>query len=99
MGVKSDIDEAIRAHGAWKTRFRDFLSGKAGMDLFEISQMECCRFGTWLSEGGQRMLSAEDHAATCELHEPFHQVTGNIVQNIKQRNLRMPARRLYQRCL
>ena len=86
MGGRSDIEDAIKVHGAWKAKFRDFLSGKAGMDLAEISQTDCCKLGKWLGDGGKRMLSAEDHATTCELHKKFHQVAGDIVQNIKQKD-------------
>lgn len=86
MGIRSDIEDAIKVHGAWKAKFRDFLSGKTGMDLSEISKTDCCKLGKWLEDGGKRMLSAEEHAATCELHEKFHQVAGDIVQNIKQKD-------------
>ena len=86
MGIKSDIDDAIQVHGAWKTRFRDFLSGKAAMDMDEISQADACKLGIWLHESGQRMLSAEDHSTAHDLHEQFHQIAGEIVQHVKQKD-------------
>lgn len=86
MGIKSDIDDAIKVHGAWKAKFRDFLSGKAGMEMAEISHSDSCKLGMWLGEAGQRMLSPAHHTKTCELHEKFHQVAGGIVQNIKQKD-------------
>ena len=86
MGIKSDIEDAVQVHGAWKAKFRDFLNGKAGMDLSEISHTHACKLGKWLEDGGQRMLSPENHAKTCELHAQFHRVAGDIVQNIKQKN-------------
>ena len=91
MGINSDIEDAIRVHGAWKARFRDFLSGKAGMDLSDVAKTDACKLGAWLEDGGRRMLSSEDHARTCELHAQFHQVADNIVRNIKQKNF-MAAR-------
>lgn len=86
MGIKSDIEDAVQVHGAWKAKFRDFLNGKAGMDLSEVSHPHACKLGKWLEDGGQRMLSSEDHAKTCELHARFHQVAGDIVHNIKQKD-------------
>jgi hypothetical protein len=86
MGIKHDIEDAIYAHGAWKTRFRDFLGGKAGMDLSEVGHTEACKLGHWLGEEARRMLSPEDHAKACELHAHFHRVAGDIVHNIKQKD-------------
>ena len=91
MGIKHDIEDAIYVHGAWKTRFRDFLGGKAGMDLSEVGHTEACKLGRWLGEEARRMLSPEDHAKACELHAHFHQVAGDIVHNIKQKDF-MAAR-------
>jgi hypothetical protein len=86
MGIKRDIEYAIHTHGAWKTQFRDFLSGRAGMDLPAISQTDACKLGHWLENEARRMLSPEDHAEACRLHESFHKTAGGIVDHIKQRN-------------
>lgn len=86
MGIKHDIEYAIHSHGAWKTRFRDFLSGRAGMDLTTISQDNACKLGHWLGNEARRMLSPEDHAEACRLHARFHQTAGAIVDAIKARN-------------
>jgi hypothetical protein len=91
MGIKSDIEDAIKVHGAWKARFRDFLNGKAGLDLSEVGQTNACKLGMWLGDGANRMLSPENHAKTCELHAQFHRVAGDIVHNIKQKDF-MAAR-------
>lgn len=91
MTIKSDIEDAINVHGAWKAKFRDFLSGKAGLDLPDIGRTDACKLGKWLDDGGHRMLSPEDHAKTCELHTRFHQEAGNIVHHIKQKDF-MAAR-------
>jgi methyl-accepting chemotaxis protein len=86
MGIKSDIEYAIYSHGAWKARFRSFLSGKAGLDLSAIGHTESCKLGKWLADEARRMLSPEDHVKACELHAHFHRVAGDIVHNIKQKN-------------
>ena len=86
MGIKSDIENAIYSHGAWKARFRDFLSGKAGLDLSAVAHTEGCKLGQWLGAESRRMLSPEDHMKACELHAHFHRVAGDIVHHIKQRD-------------
>lgn len=91
MRIKSDIEDAINVHGAWKAKFRDFLSGKAGLDLSGVGHTDACKLGMWLSDGGRRKLSLENHAQACELHARFHQVAGEIVHNIKQKDF-MAAR-------
>ena len=91
MGIKSDIEDAIRVHGAWKAKFRDFLNGKAGLDLSGVGKTNACKLGMWLDNEAHRMLSPENHEKTCDLHARFHQVAGEIVHNIKQREF-MAAR-------
>lgn len=91
MTIKSDIEDAIQVHGAWKAKFRDFLSGKVGLALTDISHTNTCKLGRWLDEGARRKLSPENHAKACELHAQFHQVAGEIVDNIKKKNF-MAAR-------
>jgi hypothetical protein len=86
MSISQDIEYAIRIHGMWKTLFRDFLSGRAPMDLSVVGQPDACKLGNWLDEEGRRMLSPEDHAEACRLHAHFHEVAGRIVDNIKQKD-------------
>ncbi|MDP2030151.1 MAG: CZB domain-containing protein [Thiobacillus sp.] len=91
MTIRSDIEDAIAVHGAWKAKFRDFLSGKAELDLSSVGRTDACKLGMWLADGGRRKLSPENHAKACELHARFHEVAGDIVHNIKQKDF-MAAR-------
>ena len=86
MSIKRDIEYAIYIHGVWKVRFRDFLSGRAPMDLSVVGQPHACKLGHWLDNEARRMLSPEDHAEACRLHARFHQVAGTIVDSIKQKD-------------
>ena len=86
MSIKRDIEYAIYIHGAWKTRFRDFLSGRSPMDLSVVGQPHACKLGLWLDDEARRMLSPEDHAEACRLHARFHQVSGDVVACIKRRD-------------
>lgn len=85
MGIKRDIEYAIHSHGVWKTRFRDFLSGRTGLDMSAVGRTDACKLGHWLDNEARRMLSPEDHAEACRLHASFHEVAGDIVQHIKQK--------------
>jgi Chemoreceptor zinc-binding domain len=86
MGIESDIEDAIHVHGAWKAHFRNFLSGKAELDLSTISQPHACKLGKWLEGNAYRMLAPEDYEEVCRLHAEFHRVAGRIVDNIKQKD-------------
>lgn len=86
MDIRGDIEHAIFSHGQWKARFRDFLNGRAGLDLVTVGDTHDCVLGRWLDDGGRRMLSAADHAEACRLHTHFHHVAGEIVRNIKQKD-------------
>ncbi len=91
MSIKRDIEYAIYIHGAWKTRFRNFLGGRVGMDLSAVGCTDACKLGHWLDNEARRMLSPADHAEACRLHAGFHQICGEIVHNIKQKDF--PAAR------
>lgn len=86
MSIKRDIEYAIYIHGAWKTRFRNFLSGRAGMDMSAVGCTDACKLGNWLDNEARRMLSTENHAEACRLHARFHEVAGRIVDDIKQKD-------------
>lgn len=86
MSIKRDIEYAIYIHGVWKVRFRDFLSGRAPMDLSAVGQPHACKLGHWLDNEARRMLSPEDHEEACRLHAHFHQVSGDVVECIKRKD-------------
>lgn len=86
MEIKVDIEAVIHAHSVWKTRFRDFLGGKAGLDLSDVAHTNACELGMWLDTGGRRWLAPEDHEEICKQHDLFHQTAGEIVHHIKQKD-------------
>lgn len=93
MSIKRDIEYAIYIHGAWKTRFRNFLSGRVGMDLSAVGCTDACKLGNWLDNEARRMLSAEDHAEACRLHARFHEVAGGDRPQYQAEAFRCRARR------
>jgi hypothetical protein len=94
MALRDDIEEAIHWHGAWKANFRNFLSGKAALDVSTIAQFDACHLGKWLEDEGRRLLTPEDHAEVRALHAQFHFVAGEIVSNIKQKDYAAARRAL-----
>lgn len=86
MGIKQDIEDAIQAHGAWKAKFRDYLSGKAAIDLAVVGQTNCCKLGQWLEHEGLRLLPQESHNEICKLHAEFHRVAAEITSKIKHKD-------------
>lgn len=86
MGLKEDIADAIQAHGAWKAKFRDYLSGKTAIDLATVGQTHCCKLGQWLEHEGLRLLPQKDHDEVCKLHAEFHRVAAEVTGKIKQKD-------------
>ncbi len=86
MGLKQDIEDAIQVHGAWKTKFRDYLSGKTAIDLDVVGQTSSCKLGKWLEQEGRRLLPQRDHAEICKLHAEFHHAAAEVTSKIKQKN-------------
>ncbi len=86
MSIKRDIEYAIYIHGAWKARFRNFLSGRVAMNISSVGCTDACKLGHWLDNEARRMLAPDDHAEASRLHARFHAVCGSIVDSIKRRD-------------
>jgi hypothetical protein len=85
MGMKIEIEEALMAHSAWRKRFKDYLNGKASLDLAVISDGHQCQFGKWLDKEGYRLMPEKRHTEVRDAHDEFHRVAGGIVQKIKEK--------------
>lgn len=85
MAIKSEIDEAIRAHALWREKFRDILYGRAPFDLTVISASDQCSLGKWLVNDGYRMIPAALHRDICNEHKEFHRIAADILQKIKDK--------------
>ncbi len=85
MGMKSEIEQALGAHAAWRKRFRDFLSGRGALDVATASANDQCQFGKWLNREGYRLMPTDLHDQICASHDEFHRVAGGIVQKIKDK--------------
>ena len=85
MGMKSEIESALRAHAAWRERFNDILNGRAPFDLEKISATNQCVFGHWLDNEGHRMLPTQVRDEIGLVHKEFHQIAADIIQKIKDK--------------
>lgn len=85
MGMREEIDAALHAHAAWRTRFKDFLNGRTAFDTELAGVTDQCDFGRWLAKEGYRLMPSEIHGQIIEVHAEFHHVAGEIVRNIREK--------------
>lgn len=85
MAMKSEIEEALHTHAAWRERFKDILYGRAPFDLDKISATDQCVLGKWLANEGHRMIPSELHDEICAVHKEFHHIAAEILQKIKDK--------------
>jgi chemoreceptor zinc-binding protein len=77
----TQIDKAIAAHGAWKTRLKTVVdTGTSDTPVATISKDDQCAFGQWLYGP---TLSAEEkasqhYAAVKGLHAEFHKIAAQV---------------------
>ncbi|HQT69590.1 MAG TPA: CZB domain-containing protein [Thiobacillus sp.] len=62
-----------------------FSQRQGGLTIADISLPDACELGIWLNNGARRKLLPKNHAQVHALHGRFHQVAGEIVQHIKQK--------------
>lgn len=85
MGMKSEIDQALEAHAAWRKHFKDFLNGRGSFDTATVGANDQCQFGKWLNREGSRLMPASLYGDIRAAHDEFHRVAAGIVQKIKDK--------------
>lgn len=85
MGMKIEIEEALRAHALWRKQFKDFLNGRGSIDIAKVNTTAQCVLGKWLDNEGYRMIPTELHDEICAVHKEFHQIAAGIIQKIKEK--------------
>jgi hypothetical protein len=81
--MKEQIEKAIAAHGAWKTRLEGAIeTGKIDTPVETIKMDNQCAFGKWLYGDGASIAS--QHAARYgnvkDLHAQFHIAAGQVAE-------------------
>lgn len=78
-----DLDEAIKAHGEWKMKFRSAISSKQQMDASSIARDNVCPLGSWLHGEAKAKYSGLKAYARCVAdHAQFHREAGKVAQSI-----------------
>lgn len=85
MGMKSEIEQALAVHAAWRKTFRDYLAGRCALDADAVGANDQCQFGKWLNREGYRLMPSELHEQIRAAHDEFHGVAGRIVAKIRDR--------------
>lgn len=86
MITNEEIDAILAAHAAWKARFRDFLVGRAGMDINTLGETGQCAFGAWIEKYGAKFLPKEQFEEISALHTDFHKIAADVVVKLKARD-------------
>ena len=74
-----NLDNAISAHAAWKTKFRAAIASKEAMDAVTIGKDNCCELGKWLhGEGGGLYGTKPEFTALIQSHKVFHVEAGKV---------------------
>lgn len=74
-----NLDNAIAAHAAWKTKFRAAINGKEAMDASTIAKDNCCELGKWLHGEGLGLYGSKpEFSALIQNHKVFHAEAGKV---------------------
>jgi methyl-accepting chemotaxis protein len=78
-----NLDTAISAHAAWKTKFRTAITAKEPMDAATIEKDNCCELGKWLHGSGHGAYSSKpDFTSLIQKHKAFHVEAGKVASLI-----------------
>jgi hypothetical protein len=85
MGMRKEIEAALKAHAAWREHFNDILHGRTAFELKEVGSSDHCELGRWLINEGYRMIPTSLHDEICEVHSEFHRIAAEILQKIREK--------------
>lgn len=81
-----NLDTAIAAHAAWKTKFRSAIASKEAMDAATIGKDNCCELGKWLHGSGAGVYgSSPAFTALIQKHKDFHVEAGKVAVLINEK--------------
>ncbi|PWK62072.1 CZB domain-containing protein [Roseicyclus mahoneyensis] len=81
--TRTEITEAIGAHGAWKTRLKAAaMAGVSNLDPARVADNHSCRFGTWLDGYLKTHPNDRDARRIGDLHLQFHRSAGSVAERI-----------------
>lgn len=78
-----NLDDAVKKHTEWKTKFRSAIAKKETMDAATISKDNCCELGKWLYGEGKDQHGKLASLADCTAkHKLFHVEAGKVAAAI-----------------
>jgi hypothetical protein len=83
MVNRQAIDQAVGAHGIWKSRLRTTIArGTSEIPVSTIRADDQCVFGKWLF--GQQLSEADrataNYRTVLDLHAKFHETAARVVE-------------------
>lgn len=83
-----NLDDAVKAHAEWKTKFRSAISKHEKLDATSIGKDDCCSLGKWLhGDGKSQFGKLASYAELVTKHAVFHVEAGKVARTINAMNL------------
>lgn len=78
----TEIQNAIRAHGAWKMRLKMAIqSGRSDISPSDVCKDDLCDFGRWLHDDTMPdfLRNGMPYKVVRRLHAEFHDIAGQVM--------------------
>ncbi|SDK87323.1 methyl-accepting chemotaxis protein, partial [Methylophilus rhizosphaerae] len=86
---KFSLDDANKAHAAWKTRLINYMNGKHKevINHDDAASDHKCDLGKWIYGEGKQHAHRNEYRTLKEAHAHFHESVGEILVCIESRKL------------
>ncbi len=75
-----NLDEAVRAHSAWKMKLSAYLRHPdASLKSIEVRSDCRCELGKWLHGDGRKLAAIPEYKTLLERHAHFHRAAADVV--------------------
>jgi Chemoreceptor zinc-binding domain len=79
--ISDQINNAIGAHGLWKTRLKYSIEhGKSDFATEQVRMDNLCEFGKWLYSCSAEQKKSPDWKNIKDLHGKFHAAAANVLE-------------------
>lgn len=81
--IDINLDEAIQAHGEWKTKLSTACQTRERLDSATIGRDDCCKLGKWLHGKARRdYRQLAGYSGCVKKHAAFHREAGKVAEVI-----------------
>ena len=79
--IQEEINNAITAHGKWKTKLRQIIdSGESDVTVEHVEKDNNCSFGKWLHERIEDKHKSDPYySKIVQLHAEFHKLAAEVM--------------------